>query len=219
MSTTTAAIARMLPKLSSEHFAILERVTHNGRQIHLDAGQKLFHQGDLCDRYLLVTEGGLRIQKMDLVGHEIVLNHIQAGEQCSLNNTCLLGGHHYPADAVAETETTLAVLSRAQFHELLESLPEFRDVIFRNIKQSVTELVNLVEEVAFEHMDHRLAHLLITRADSNEQIRITHQALANELGSAREVISRLLKRFEKRRWVKLHRGMIEITDRTQLSAV
>ncbi|MFC1748590.1 Crp/Fnr family transcriptional regulator [Pseudomonadota bacterium] len=218
-NSATTALANILPDLSTQDLEQLERLTKNSRQIELPRGQSLFHEGDVCDRYLIVTSGSLRVQKVNPTGHEIVLHHVHEGEQCNLTNTCLLGGHHYPADAVAEMDTKVALLSRSQFHKILEVIPGFREIVFKEIKHSVTDLVDLVEEVAFDHMDHRVASLLIKRADESDALKATHQELAAELGSAREVVSRILKNFEHHHWVKLHRGMIELTDRQQLSRI
>lgn len=213
------ALSNLLPDLSAQEHEQLEYLTRNCRHMNLDCGESLFHQGEICDRYIIVTSGSLRIQKVNDSGHEIVLHHVHVGEQCNLSNTCLLGGHHYPADAVAETDTQLALLSRDQFHKLIEAIPQFRHQVFKELKRSVTNLVDLVEEVAFDHMDHRVASLLIKRADENNALKATHQELASELGSAREVISRILKNFERHHWVKLRRGMIELIDPQQLSQI
>ena len=178
-------------------------------QLHyLSAGSRLYYEGESCNRFLFVMQGSLRVQKLTDSGHEIVLYHIGPGETCRLTNTCLLGGHRYPAEAIAETEVELLSLPKHAFMDALE--------IFSSIDDAMTDLVKLVEEVAFGHLDHRLAQLLLTLSEGKSQLRTTHQELATELGTAREVVSRLLKEFERNGWLKLRRGSLEIVDRKEL---
>ncbi|ALP53137.1 hypothetical protein Tel_08190 [Candidatus Tenderia electrophaga] len=186
---------------------------------HFPAGTRLFYEGESCAGFLLLLKGSMRVQKLTDNGHEIVLYHVLPGQSCKLTNSCLLGGQRYPAEAFSETEVELLTIPKAAFKQLLEKSPQLRNAIYSSIDDAMSELVTLVEEVAFGHLDHRLAQFLLECTRQQPRLQTTHQAVATELGTAREVISRLLKEFERNGWLKLHRGSIEITDRAALGAI
>ncbi len=183
------------------------------------AGERIFFEGQECHRFILVTKGNLRVQKVANNGHEIVLYHLHPGECCRLTNICLLGRQHFPAEAISETEMELLTMSKHAFQLALDNCPEFRKEIFASIDDAMNELVTLVQEVAFGQLDHRLAQLLLKATKTRTSLHVTHQEIAMELGTAREVVSRLLKEFERNHWLKLHRGSLEITDRQKLSTL
>lgn len=200
--------------LDSEMARLLARHAHI---TGLQKGEALFRTGDVCDSFILVISGALKVQKITPDGHEIVLYRVDKGEECTLTSTCLLGGHYYPAEAVAESESEVLLLSRSHFFQLLEQQPLFRSMIYKNIEHGMSGLLDLVQEVAFDQMDHRLAVALLKQSHSDAIIQTTHHDLASDLGTAREVVSRLLKEFEHHGWVKLHRGSIEIVDKRALT--
>ncbi len=219
INPATRALISLLPPLTQDSSERLNQLTQQARMLELITGEALFRQGELCESYLILAEGSLRVQKTNNHGHEIVLQHVKTGEDCDLTNTFLLGGHHYPADVVAETYTKIILLSKPQFLNLIDAIPEFKAHVFKGIKHSMSDLFGLVEEVAFDQMDHRLANLLLKRMDDKNQLKATHQELAKELGSAREVISRILKEFEHQQWVKLHRGKVEVVNSQELAKI
>ncbi len=190
-------------------------LTH-ARVLRLEEGEFAYREQDDCDHFLLVTSGSIRVQKSSDNGNIITLYHLTPGESCELTTSCLLAGEPCAAEAIAEEPSTLAMIPEARFQEALIRSPAFREYVFSRIGKGMSELVTLVEEVAFGQMDCRLARCLIDLSGNGDRICSTHQQLAEELGSAREVISRLLKKFERRQWVRLHRGMIEIIDRSIL---
>lgn len=186
--------------------------------MYLEEGEYAWREQDECEHFLLVTSGSLRVQKSSENGGIITLYHLLPGESCELTISCLLAGEPYSAEAVAEQPSTLALIPEARFQEALIRSPKFREYVFSRIGKGMNELVTLVEEVAFGQMECRLARCLLELSQDDE-ITSTHQALAEELGTAREVISRLLKKFERREWVRLHRGRIEIIDREILDDI
>lgn len=198
---------------------MLDQLSQHAHIIELAAGQNLFREGDLCNHHQVVLEGRLRIQKVADDGHEIVVGHVNAHEACNLSYSCLLGGEHHAAEAIAETDSKILLITKDSFYQLMDHLPGFRQQVYRDIKHNITDLINQIQEVAFENMDHRLATLLIRLGNEHKSITTTHQALATELGTAREVISRLLKKFERRHWVELHRGYINILDPERLKNI
>jgi len=179
------------------------------------AGTVLFHDGDVCRGYVFVLNGCVRVQKMDPEGREIVLYRVEDGQTCMLTTACLLGGQEYPAEGVSEEETELALLSPERLDVLLADTA-FRRFVLAMISERVADLMALIEDVAFGRMDVRLARRLLERDDGSGELHLTHQQLGTELGTAREVVSRLLKDFERRGMVRLRRGMVSIIRRDAL---
>ena len=195
---------------------LARELARHARIVRLPKGEMVFHEGDVCDSFLLVVSGCLKVQKIASDGREIVLYRVEKGEECTLTSACLLGGHNHAAEAVAETESEVLLLPRISFFQLLEHQPQFRSIIFKNIEHGMSGLLDLVQEVAFDQMDHRLAAALLKQSH-DAIVKTTHHELASDLGTAREVISRLLKEFEHHGWVKLNRGSIEIVDKEALT--
>jgi CRP/FNR family transcriptional regulator, anaerobic regulatory protein len=185
--------------------------------IELSEGSRIFGPGQAPENFLLLLDGLIRVQQVAANGREIVLYRVAAGETCALTTACLLGYEEYHAEAIAETDIRAAVIRRGSFDELIASSSEFRRFVFTTFSLRVTSIFRLIEEVIFSRVDVRLAQLLAK--SSSASIHATHQSLANELGSAREVISRLLNEFQRRNWVRLSRGSIEITDLSALKAL
>ena len=111
------------------------------------------------------------------------------------------------------------LIPKADFQEALAQVPDFRNFVFSSLDKGMNELIGLLEDVSFGRMECRLARRLLQVADSTNRIEVTHQALAEELGTAREVVSRLLKEFEHQGWVRLHRGRVEIINRQHLHSL
>lgn len=175
--------------------------------LRVPGGTVLFRDGDVCQGYVFVLKGSVRVQKMDLEGREIVLYRVEDGQTCMLTTACLLGGRAYPAEGIAEEDTELALLSPKRLDALLADTA-FRRFVLSMISERVADLMALIEDVAFGRMDVRLAKRLLELADGGSRVHLTHQQLATELGTAREVVSRLLKDFERRGFVELRRGSI-----------
>lgn len=186
------------------------------RSLALPAGRKVFTAHAPCREFFLLIDGSVRVQKISESGHAIVLYRLEPGQLCELTASSLLTGAPYAAEAVAETDVRLAVLSRTRFQRLMSESPRFRAFVFSALGKAVDELAALVEQIAFEPVDRRLARCLLVRTDPGGCVEATHKALAAELGTAREVVSRLLERFKRRGWVRLRRGRIEVLDPTAL---
>lgn len=182
----------------------------------LPAGLRVFSPGAACQNYLLVGRGRVRVQLLTAGGREVVLYHVGEGDSCVLTTSCLLGASTYPAEGITETEVTAFVLSAQDFNQGLDSSPAFRRFVFANLGKRLSEVIARMEQVAFAPIDARLASCLLTLSGQQQYLELTHQALAVELGSAREVVSRHLKHFEDQGWVRLGRGNIELLDRPAL---
>jgi len=182
------------------------------RVMTLPEGTTLFRDGDPCRNYLLVVHGSVRVQKISESGKEIVLYRVEAGQSCVLTTSCLLAEDSYLAEAVTETEVTAVAIPARHFHHALSHSAPFRKFIFHSYGRRIATLMALVEALAFERMDTRLARRLLDKRGDPGEISVTHHELAADLGTAREVISRLLKDFEHRGWIRLYRGRSEILD-------
>ncbi|GAA0582262.1 Crp/Fnr family transcriptional regulator [Caenispirillum bisanense] len=208
-------------------FPDLAAVTGDGRRLldqsvrlaEVPPGTVLFSEGGACQAYVLVLDGSVRVQKVSEGGREIVLYRVERGQTCVLTTACLLTRAEYGAQGVAETAVRAAMLSAAAFEQLVDASPAFRRFVFAVYATRIADLLMLIEEVAFGRIDVRLAQLLLAHAGrgGGGVVEATHQALATELGTAREVISRQLKEFERRGWVALARGRIEMRDATALA--
>lgn len=185
------------------------------RPVALPAGTMVFADGAPCQAFTLLTSGCIRVQKVAETGREIVLYRVEAGQTCVLTTNCLLAETAYGAEGITETPVQGYILPPATFQSLLASSQAFRTFVFSAYASRISDLLMLIEEVAFGRIDSRLAHLLLQRAEQ-DVLQATHQELATDLGSAREVISRQLKDFERRGWVALARGRIHLLEKPAL---
>lgn len=185
----------------------------------IPAGTVMFRDGTECSSYVLVIEGSIRVQKVAENGREIVLYRVEAGQSCVLTTNCLIASSDYSAEGIAETDVKALVLPAPTFRALLAQSAVFRDFVFSAYATRISDLLMLIEEVAFGRIDVRLGAWLRQHADAQGIVTATHQDMAIELGTAREVVSRQLKDFERRGWVMLHRGRLEILDRNGLASL
>jgi CRP/FNR family transcriptional regulator len=207
---------RVFPHLAEcDDAAINELLDHAG-VLHLPANATAFRHGDACENYLLILEGRVKVLTRAENGREIVLYRLGAGDSCVLTTSCLFGHASYPAEGIAETDVTALAIAAGPFHRVIQSSRHFREFVFSSFSSHLGSLIALVEEVAFGRLDIRLARHLLEYDGHGILLHTTHQQLATELGSAREVISRQLKDFETRGWLKLGRGSIELVDKSAL---
>ncbi len=205
---------KAFPELADINDPAWANMLEKANVVTVPKGAILFRDGDACGGYVLVIEGTIRVQKTDPQGREIVLYRVEEGQTCMLTTTCLLAQQHYPAEGIAESETRLCLLPVAEFNHALAGSEGFRRFVMATIGKRISDLMLLIEDVAFGRMDQRLARLLISRADyeKSSTLTYTHQGLATELGTAREVVSRILKDFERRNLVELRRGEVEVLN-------
>jgi len=179
--------------------------------LQFEHGRILFRAGDPCQGLPLVLNGSVKVQMTGLSGHSIVLYRMGADDICTLSIGCLMTGDGFRAEAVVEDDAEVFMVPRGLFDRLMDQSADFRLGIMESYGRRLNDLMLLVEEVAFRRMDERLAHWLETRAVEGS-IRITHQELAVELGTAREVVSRLLKELERQGKLRLSRGCISFVQ-------
>src|SRR6185369_5294988 len=182
--------------------------------MHLPAGSQVFAEHQPCQGFPLLLAGSIKVVKLAASGRELMLYRVTPGGSCIISSSCLLGHTDYNARGIAETPLTLTILPVPTFSRLMLEYPAFRDFIFHLFAERIGELMQLVEEVAFARLDQRLAKLLLAR--QGDVLYVTHQQLADELGSVREIVSRLLKGFAAQGLVTLGREQLGITDRSGL---
>lgn len=166
-------------------------------------------RGDACSGIAFVLSGEVRVYKIGRSGREITLYEIHPGETCILNASCILSGRPYPAFADALSETRVMLVPSGVFRRLVAEDETVRTFVFTLLSQRLSGVMELVEEVAFRRMDDRLEEYLIEKSE-NGVIDTTRQRIANDLGTSREVVSRLLKDMERRGMIGLSRNAIKL---------
>ena len=186
------------------------------RLVSMPVGQAVFYAGSPCENYVLVMEGRVRVQVIGESGREAVLYRVLPGQSCVLTTCCILAGDDYPAEGFTESPVRALVVTKPAFDAALESAPAFRRFVFANLGGRIADVIARMEEVAFRPVERRLAAFLLTRCDASGSIRATHQEIAVELGTAREVVSRHLKRLEASGLVELGRSTVRVTRSADL---
>ena len=204
------------PHLREINDTVINDVMNNAGTINMPAKVTAFHQGDTCSNYLLILSGSIKVLTRAENGREIVLYRLGDGDSCVLTTSCLFGNARYPAEGISETDVIALAIPAEKFQQAIQQSKAFREFVFSSFSSHLGSLISLVEEVAFGKLDIRLARHLLKLSGDNSSIQTTHQQLSTELGSAREVISRQLKEFESRGWVKLYRGSVEVLDKQSL---
>jgi CRP/FNR family transcriptional regulator len=211
-----AAVRRLFPALADAAPSTLACIAERAVHRRVPAGTVLFDAHTPCAGFPLVLAGTVKVLQRYPNGREMPLYRVHPGESCLLSGSCLLGHTDYDATGVADTDLELLVLPPAEFEALLASDPAFRRHVFGLFGERLATLFSLVEAIAYQKLDQRLAALLLARGG---EVSATHQALADELGSVREIVTRLLRSFEDKGWVSLARQCVRVTDRAALEAL
>jgi CRP/FNR family transcriptional regulator len=191
------------------------RVAGSAGRVRIAGGQKAFSPGQPCAAFLVVKAGSVKVSTVTESGRELLLYRVGPGQTCVLTTAALLAHADYDAEGLAETDTEALAIPRPLFEELLASSPAFRQFVFSSYGERLRDLIGLVQEVSQRHVDRRLARFLAERA--GQPIEMTHQEIAAELGTAREVVSRLLKQFAGEGLVAIERRHIVVADAARLS--
>jgi CRP/FNR family transcriptional regulator, anaerobic regulatory protein len=168
-------------------------------------------EGLPCDRIGFVLSGGKRVFKTSETGREITIYEIEPGEICILNAACIVANTVYPANIVTLSPVEMLILSAKEFRGMIANFDELRSFTFQLISQNFSAIIELIEEIVFRKMDERLTEYLIEKSE-NGKLKTTHQKIASDLGTAREVVTRLLGDFEKKGLVHLSKNLIRLTS-------
>lgn len=204
----------LFPELNGLDQHAKDLLTKYVRIVEAPIGTIGYREGTPCGAYVMRLAGRSRVYKMSTGGREILLYRVAAGETCVITTTCLLGNSDYPASTIVEEPIRDVLIPAAAFHQLMIDSAIFRKFVMSNYGALISDLIVLLDEVAFHSLDARLAKVLLDAKSS--QITRTHQQIADELGTAREVVSRQLKRLEQKGAVSLGRGQVDVIDRNAL---
>lgn len=203
---------RAFPALADLDGSASRHLQQAGQAVMLDAGTLVFEAGQECRNYWLIQAGSVRVHLLDANGHEIVLYRLGRGETCILTTAALLGQTPHLAYAVTEAPTAATGIASQAFEALIAQSAGFRRFVFAAHAGRIADLLQVVSDVAFTRVQTRLARCLLRQADVLGQVAKTHEALAVEIGTAREVVSRNLKGLERRGCLRLGQGAITIID-------
>jgi len=210
---TRDRVLRSYPMLRDLSDAVLDELLGDAVFMEVPAGAMMFDENQPCMGFPLLLAGSARVIKPSPNGRELHLYYVEPGEACILTSSCLLGGTRYQARGLVKTDLELVVLPPHTFRALFSRSESFREYVFGRFSERMSDLLELVSAVAFQRLDQRLARALVSKPSP---IRITHQALADELGSLREIVSRLLKTFVDQGFVRLGREQIDVVDVSSL---
>jgi CRP/FNR family transcriptional regulator len=209
-------IKQALPILESAGEDLQREFRQQTFHMRIPAGQDVFLEGDRVDAIALLISGVVRVYKIGETGREITLYRFGDGESCILTANAILSQVNFPAVATVEKEAEAVMVPSGTFRDWVKRYDLWREFVFDLLSQRLSSVMEIVEEVAFGRMDTRLAKLLLERGQRSDTLRTTHQELASELGSSREVISRLLEDFSSKGLVEVGRGSLRILDRDGL---
>ncbi|MFZ3582365.1 Crp/Fnr family transcriptional regulator [Loktanella sp. DJP18] len=197
--------------------------------VEVPKGTRVFGPGQSPENLLLLLEGTVRVHQTSDQGREIVLYRVNAGESCVyrvnagescvLTTACMLAHDTYSAEGHADSNVRAVGIPRMVFDDLISRSVPFRNFVFAAYSQRITDLFHVIEEIAFQRLDIRLAQRLQVLAGDAEDVQTTHQELAVELGTAREVISRQLAEFQRRGWIAQSRGRVTLLDRDAIAGL
>ena len=205
-----------LPWLERAERGLLQELQEKAFFARIPEGRDVFVEGDQVDAIALLLSGIVRVYKIGETGREITLYRFGNGESCILTANAILSQKSFPAVATVEKEAEAVMIPAGAFREWVRRYDAWREFVFELLSERLSAVMAIVDEVAFRRMDARLAELLVERSRNSDQIQITHQEIAAELGSSREVISRILEDFSSEGILEVGRGSIKITDREDL---
>jgi CRP/FNR family transcriptional regulator, anaerobic regulatory protein len=180
--------------------------------MQVPAGTALFSENTPCQGFPLVLAGEIKVSRSSGDGRSLELYRVGPGELCLVSSACLFRSQPLSAHGVTTKAATLIVIPPAAFNRWLDE-PAFRNEVLGLFAERMADLTSLIDAVAFHKLDRRLAAALLGHG---QHLAITHQGLADELGTVREIVTRLLRRFEREGWVTLGREQIAITNSAAL---
>lgn len=202
---------RVFPAFAESPDEFISDILSVARRHHFPEKAEIYCDGDVCRAIAFLISGEIRVYKTGSGGREITLYEVCSGETCILNASCILSGINYPAHATATVGGEMLLIPAADFRKLIARHEFLRDFVFSVLSRRLAEVMALIEEVAFGRMDQRLLEYLRSRSNHNVLF-VTHQKIADDLGTSREVVSRLLKDFEKRGIVSLSRQHVKVEN-------
>ncbi len=211
-------ITRALPLLQGAEPALVRDFQRAAFFARIPAGHDVFLEGSRVDAIALLLSGVVRVYKIGEKGREITLYRFGHGQSCILTANAILSQQTFPALATVEKDAEAIMIPADTFREWIGRYDRWRDFVFDLLSRRLSSVIEIVDEVAFRRMDARVASLLLERSRRENPIRLTHQEMASELGTSREVISRLLEDFTEQGLIRLARGQVEVLEPEGLEA-
>ncbi len=193
---------------------LLKAILEKGQIMELEPGQIVMEPGKFIKSVPIVLEGSIKIMRMDEEGKELFLYYLDPGETCALSLTCCTTSKPSEIKAVVEEKAELIMIPVTVHEQFMDEFKQWKDFVSSTFQNRFQEMLVALDAVAFKRMDERLMRYIVTKMKQHKtnELQTTHQEIANELGTSREVISRLLKQLEKKKWIELGRNVIYIRD-------
>ncbi len=214
-------IADAYPSLEQALRVLGSEFEQVAKRAQLPTEQYICIEGQACSGLALLISGSVRVYKIAESGRELTLYRLDPGESCILTASCILSGRAFPAFAITESEVHAYTVPAPTFQRWVARYPEWQRYVFDILSRRLETVIEVVEEVAFRRLDARLADYLLAVATSAGEpavLRATHELIAADLGSSREVVSRLLKDFQREGLIDMARGEVRILDASGLGA-
>jgi CRP/FNR family transcriptional regulator len=205
-----------LPILAFTEEGLKREFIENTSLVKVPIGRDVFTEGDRIDSIPLLISGVVRVYQIGATGREVTLYRFRPGESCVLTANAILSQQSFPAIATVEQEAEAIMIPAEVFSDWVDRYQPWRNFYFDLVAQRLASVMQLVDEVAFRRMDQRIAAILLQRAKKQNPVLVTHQEIADELGSSREVISRILDDLASQALIQTGRGQIEIVDEAKL---
>lgn len=203
-------IFQNFPRLKDAEKEVRDDFFNQGKAINLVKSEFINIEGNICGNVAFLLSGQARVYKMSEGGREITLYRIESGESCILTVSCILSDQNFPAFAVADQDLQAIIVSSDNFQRWVRQYSFWQEYVFNLVSKRLGAIIAVVEEIAFNKIDTRIAKHLLTVKDSI--IAETHQEIASEIGTSREVVSRILKDFEHEGLITLSRGKIKVEN-------
>ena len=213
------ALTRVMPFLINADNQLLNEFRHIGFIANIPAGKDVFVVGDHAKAIALLVSGIVRVYIIGETGREITLYRFGSGESCILTANAILNEQDFPAIANVEKDARAVMIPEDSFRDWVRRYDLWRDFVFDLLSKRLLSMMAVVDEVVFRRMDRRIASFLLHKARGQNPVSITHQEIASELGSSREVVSRLIEGFQSEGMVRSGRNSIEIVDFASLESL
>jgi CRP/FNR family transcriptional regulator, anaerobic regulatory protein len=201
-----------LPNITDPN--LLKAMLESGHIQEFKSGKIITEPGQFIKIVPVVLEGAIKIIRTDAEGKELFLYYLEPGETCALSLTCCSSSKPSEIKAIAEDDTVLLGIPIQKHEEWTDKYKQWKEFVANTYQTRFQQMLEALDAVAFKRMDERLMRYIVTKMKQHKtnELQTTHQEIATELGTSREVISRLLKQLEKKKWIELGRNVIYIRD-------
>jgi len=201
----------IFPYFKSVREELLDEIISISRHVKISGKLQLKKEGDILTDFVFLLAGEKRVYKTNNKGREITLYEMEKGDICVLNVVCILSKSPLPANAESLSDIEMLLIGADDFKRIMARYDEMRTFVFGRIVGSLITIMSLISEITFAKVDERLIDYLFEKSENNK-INLTHRIIANDLGTSREVVSRLLKDLERKGLLKLSRNLIELEE-------